>query len=223
MRLPVNRRLGVSWIPAWVPSTATSSARPVVRVCRSVLDTLAISSWRVPCFTPVSHYTILGYAPYSRHSLDNSGFIVKVKKILECICVNCGKLKADIVSLPSLLGSFRSPPFQFSGGSPFQGTPSLRCVFLFFRPWHGPFVPARRSFTAGADDDGLLYMSGSGWTRGRVVKRGLNDRCKNRRLATRTPVLQAAVLPHLYYILCYHPNSSDHCHYANTSVSSSHA
>ena len=27
-----------------------------------------------------------------------SGFIVKVKKILECVCVNCGKLKADIVS-----------------------------------------------------------------------------------------------------------------------------
>ena len=26
------------------------------------------------------------------------GFIVKVKKILESICVNCGKLKADIVS-----------------------------------------------------------------------------------------------------------------------------
>jgi DNA-directed RNA polymerase II subunit RPB1 len=26
-----------------------------------------------------------------------TGFIVKVKKILECICVNCGKLKADIV------------------------------------------------------------------------------------------------------------------------------
>jgi len=26
------------------------------------------------------------------------GFIVKVKKILECVCVNCGKLKADIVS-----------------------------------------------------------------------------------------------------------------------------
>ena len=28
------------------------------------------------------------------------GFLVKVKKILECICVNCGKLKADIVSAP---------------------------------------------------------------------------------------------------------------------------
>lgn len=26
------------------------------------------------------------------------GFIVKVKKILECICVNCGRLKADDVS-----------------------------------------------------------------------------------------------------------------------------
>jgi DNA-directed RNA polymerase II subunit RPB1 len=31
-------------------------------------------------------------------SLTPLGFIVKVKKILECICVNCGKLKADIVS-----------------------------------------------------------------------------------------------------------------------------
>lgn len=27
-----------------------------------------------------------------------AGFIIKVKKILESICVNCGKLKADIVS-----------------------------------------------------------------------------------------------------------------------------
>ncbi len=26
------------------------------------------------------------------------GFLVKVKKILECICVNCGRLKADLVS-----------------------------------------------------------------------------------------------------------------------------
>lgn len=28
-----------------------------------------------------------------------AGFLIKVKKILECICVNCGKLKADIVSV----------------------------------------------------------------------------------------------------------------------------
>jgi DNA-directed RNA polymerase II subunit RPB1 len=53
-----------------------------------------------------------------------SGFLTKVKKILECICVNCGKLKADIVSAP---GSDRSPLLYphpllyathlFSGGS----------------------------------------------------------------------------------------------------------
>jgi len=41
------------------------------------------------------------------------GFIVKVKKILECVCVNCGKLKADIpenpkpvLRLPSSEGRF---------------------------------------------------------------------------------------------------------------------
>lgn len=32
---------------------------------------------------------------FPNHSI---GFIVKVKKILECICVNCGRLKADDVS-----------------------------------------------------------------------------------------------------------------------------
>jgi len=52
------------------------------------------------------------------------GFLVKVKKILECICVNCGKLKADIVSAPD---PSRSPLLyphhlpcatrSFSGGS----------------------------------------------------------------------------------------------------------
>jgi DNA-directed RNA polymerase II subunit RPB1 len=34
------------------------------------------------------------------------GFIVKVKKILECICVNCGKLKADIMD-PSFAEKIR--------------------------------------------------------------------------------------------------------------------
>ena len=40
---------------------------------------------------------------------------MKVKKILECICVNCGRLKADSVSGPSFLLSFRSPPPNFLG------------------------------------------------------------------------------------------------------------
>ena len=36
------------------------------------------------------------------YSPPTSGFIVKVKKILECVCVNCGKLKADIVSCTNI-------------------------------------------------------------------------------------------------------------------------
>lgn len=42
---------------------------------------------------------------------------MKVKKILECICVNCGRLKADSVSdlfFPLLVSH---PTTQFSGGS----------------------------------------------------------------------------------------------------------
>ncbi|KAJ7040129.1 hypothetical protein C8F04DRAFT_948841, partial [Mycena alexandri] len=42
------------------------------------------------------------------------GFILKVKKILESICVNCGKLKADIVSrvsFPLLISHPRHPNF----------------------------------------------------------------------------------------------------------------
>lgn len=31
----------------------------------------------------------------------HAGFLVKVKKILECICFSCGKLKVDTVSYPS--------------------------------------------------------------------------------------------------------------------------
>ncbi|KAF5376978.1 hypothetical protein D9615_007211 [Tricholomella constricta] len=38
------------------------------------------------------------------------GFIVKVKKILESICVNCGKLKADIVSCVSSSSTRFAPP-----------------------------------------------------------------------------------------------------------------
>jgi len=54
------------------------------------------------------------------------GFIVKVKKILECICVNCGRLKADSVSgvfFPLLVSH---PTTQFSGGSLHDGEPQAR-------------------------------------------------------------------------------------------------
>ncbi|KAG8968062.1 DNA-directed RNA polymerase II subunit rpb1 [Tulasnella sp. 419] len=59
------------------------------------------------------------------------GFLNKVKKILECICVNCGKLKADLVSggHTILLSSFPHCIPHFSGGSPRSlngGTPNPR-------------------------------------------------------------------------------------------------
>lgn len=46
------------------------------------------------------------------------GYLVKVKKILECICVNCGKLKADTVS--ATFSSSRFAPYTpiFWGLSP---------------------------------------------------------------------------------------------------------
>ncbi len=55
-----------------------------------------------------------------------SGFIIKVKKILESICINCGKLKADIVSGP--LSSTRFAPHHpiFWGLSPYHGEPQTR-------------------------------------------------------------------------------------------------
>lgn len=50
------------------------------------------------------------------------GFLTKTKKILECICVNCGKLKADIVS--HFPYSLNSPILQiFWGLSPLIGEP----------------------------------------------------------------------------------------------------
>ncbi|KAG9088021.1 DNA-directed RNA polymerase II subunit rpb1, partial [Ceratobasidium sp. 392] len=47
---------------------------------------------------PVFHIGMTVLLLYMLNDFLNmfSGFLVKVKKILECICVNCGKLKADI-------------------------------------------------------------------------------------------------------------------------------
>ena len=48
-----------------------------------------------PVFHPGMEY-VISFLFSTDH--PTTGFIVKVKKILECVCVNCGKLKADIVS-----------------------------------------------------------------------------------------------------------------------------
>lgn len=67
-----------------------------------------------------------------KHFTHWSGFIVKVKKILESICVNCGKLKADIVSRVSR-SSLRFAPHHpnFLGAlSTFHGEPQTRTTFV---------------------------------------------------------------------------------------------
>lgn len=79
---------------------------------------------------PVFHPGAFSYSlacPLTANSAP-SGFIVKVKKILECICVHCGKLKADLVSHPSLF-SFRHLLSNFLGAlSKIHGEPQSRSV-----------------------------------------------------------------------------------------------
>lgn len=126
MRRHINRKLEVLWTPEWVLLTEISSVKLVERVCQSVLVTLGISNWRALFSIRVS---ILMCAILSPCIHLHLGFIVKVKKILECICVNCGRLKADSVSYISFHFSFRTPPPNFLGAlSAGRRTPSPYCV-----------------------------------------------------------------------------------------------
>jgi len=59
------------------------------------------------------------------------GFIVKVKKILECICVNCGRLKVNSVSFVLFPLLVSHPTTQFSGGSlRIYGEPQARSALV---------------------------------------------------------------------------------------------
>jgi ferredoxin len=117
------------------------------------------------------------------------GFIVKVKKILECICVNCGKLKADIVSR-----QFRFLPVSpatpiFWGLSPawVNPKPATR-AYLFMRlsfcPGRGPCARESRRLTRLPPD--CYTCPGVVGPRGRVVKWGPNEECEKARLDIRT-------------------------------------
>lgn len=90
---PTRQRWEGLWTPEWALLTGISSVRPVVRGCRSVRGILVILSWLDQSFIQVSHSLL----NHGWRSIFRKGFIVKVKKILESICVNCGKLKADMV------------------------------------------------------------------------------------------------------------------------------
>ena len=120
------------WIPEWGPSIEISNARHAGKGWQNVPGTLDILNWHDPCFTLVCCFK-LGSVTHAQ--LFFSGFLTKVKKILECVCVNCGRLKADTVSgsSPIFHCSFRTLHSKFSGGSlqiPWR-TPNLhRCAVL---------------------------------------------------------------------------------------------
>ncbi|TFY57239.1 hypothetical protein EVG20_g8625 [Dentipellis fragilis] len=106
------------------------------------------------------------------------GFILKVKKILESICVNCGKLKADIVShgfFPCLLCT---PPSNVLGAlSKYHGECQTRTAsVLDNRDVLLPGVADARFRSL--DRCISLHMSGVSWTRSCTVKRGLSEECE---------------------------------------------
>jgi DNA-directed RNA polymerase II subunit RPB1 len=124
-RALTSRKLEGSWIHGWVPLIATSNARRAVRGCRSVLVISATSSLPDPSSTLVCPSVHRGCALPLIVFSPPKGFIVKVKKILESICVNCGKLKADLVSRRYLCSRLVFAPHlsKFSGGSLLMGNP----------------------------------------------------------------------------------------------------
>lgn len=93
------------------------------RVCRNVQGTSDTLSLRDPSFILV-RLLVICVGGFS--NVYCSGFIVKVKKILECICVNCGRLKGDIVSRVSFPLLVSHPTPNFLGALSLCGEPQAR-------------------------------------------------------------------------------------------------
>ena len=105
--------------------------------CRSVQVILGMLNWHDRYSTLVSRiaYMSIFHLNLTRIAPTPSVFSVKVKKILECVCVNCGRLQANIVSRsPAFLYSLRAPPHQIFWGPSLQvswRTPNPhRCAVL---------------------------------------------------------------------------------------------
>jgi len=82
-----------------VPSTEASNVLPAMRTCLNVRDILATSSlpclfFMLVCDANSSSVSQLAYTNVI------SGFMTKIKKILETVCHNCGKILVDEVSHP---------------------------------------------------------------------------------------------------------------------------
>lgn len=106
-----------------------------------------------------------------------AGFLVKVKKILESICVNCGKLKADTVSLPiTLLAYFLGALPALRVGNPEPAVHRMISVVARFTTVSAPCLNPRMSSSAGirlrGEKEGWVALDGI-----RVVHRcDLNSR-----------------------------------------------
>ena len=64
---------------------------------QSVQATLGISNSRHPFFISVSDRILFVVSTFS---LTGSGFMTKIKKLLEMVCFSCGKILVDEVSHP---------------------------------------------------------------------------------------------------------------------------
>jgi hypothetical protein len=122
------------------------------------------------------------------------GFIVKVKKILESICVNCGKLKADIVSGVFFASTCFAPHHpNFLGALPtLGGEPQAHTAFVPRRSWRSSTRSAADARFRSLDRRVGPFTARPGWTRSCVVKWGLSKECK--RAHIQCPILRCATV-----------------------------
>jgi hypothetical protein len=99
---------------------------------------------------PVFHVGMWHAVVLRRILILATGFLVKVKKILESICVHCGKLKADTVSLPiTLLAYFLGALSAPRVGNPEPAVHRMISVVARFVTVFVPRLNPRMSSSAG--------------------------------------------------------------------------
>jgi hypothetical protein len=86
--------------PASEPMIEITSVVPVVAIWPNAKAILAIWNWQSLSIILVLKQLLYGHAFFK--SFDILGFMNKVKKVLECVCFYCGKLKLDEVLLSLL-------------------------------------------------------------------------------------------------------------------------
>jgi len=122
---------------------------------------------------------MLGH-PFLSFQFLSKGFIVKVKKILESICVNCGKLKADTVSGVFFASTCFAPhhPNFLGALSTDGGEPQAHTAFVPRQSWRSSTRSVADARFRSLDRRVGPFTARSGWTRSCVVKWGLSKECK---------------------------------------------